>query len=420
MGFERAQVKQSVKQTMKRTRPSPMLVTLLFTMVVSVVTGIINGVLGTLLTGGSGDFATLLLEQIERGVDIEDALEWAVMDMLRGGPGFIFGMIVGGTVLSIIISIWQAVMNVGYSGYCLSMVRGENPQIEKIFCAFPRIGAVLVTRILTGLFVFLWTLLFSVIYAVAVVVVVYVAVNIDVVALAVLFVLVFTVLYAVSTIWVTMRYELVDFALMDRDLSGMEAINESKRLMKGRIGSAFVLQLSFFGWYFLLSMIIYIGVFVAVALVVAPLILAQPAGYDGTGTAMAGTVISIILALVVFVASVIGTTVLSLWLQPYATGCMARFYDWAKASAGGYAMGPGGYGPNGYGPGGYGPGGYGPGNGYGPGGWGGPGVPGGPASGGPGGYSWTPGPGSTSGTGAGSGGSSAPQPPAPPKDDPWK
>lgn len=389
MGFERAQAKRSVRQAMKMTRPSPMLTTLLFTMVVSVVTGMINGILGTALTGGAGNFSMTLLNYVERGYEVERAFERAVMDMLSGGPGFIFGMVVGSAVLSVIVSIWQSVMNVGYSGYALSMVRGENPKIEKIFCAFPKIGPVLVTRILTGLFELLWTLLVVAGYMVLFLGAMMAATVAESVALAVLLALAAVVYLTAGIIWVSMRYVLVDYVLLDKGLSGMEAIRENKRLMKGNIGRAFVLQLSFFGWYLLLMLIIYAGIFVAVLLV------GVQAAVGGDG---GGLVLSIVLALAVIGVAIIGTVALSLWLRPYVAGCMAKFYDWANGSVGGFAMGPGGYGPSG--------------------GWGGPGAPGGPASGGPGDYRWTPGPGSSSGTGAGNGGSLPPKPPTP-KDDPW-
>lgn len=402
MGFERAQIKRSVRQAMKMTRPSPMLTTLLFTMVVSMVTGVINGILGIVLPGGAGNFSVTLLDYMARGYELEEALNIAMLELYRRGPGVIISMAMASMALSVIVSLWQSVMNVGYSGYVLSMVRGENPKIEKIFCAFPKIGPVVVTRILTGLFIFLWTLLVSMVYLVAVFAVALVAANIDSAALMVLmllFMLVATVLYVIGVIWVTMRYALVDYVLLDKGLSGMDAVRESKRLMQGRIKDAFVLQLSFFGWYLLLMLIIYAGMFVAILMIGAQ---AAMGGDEG------GLILSILLALAVIGVAIIGTVALSLWLRPYVAGCMAKFYDWANGNVGGFAMGPGGYGS----------GGYGPGSGYGPGGgWGGPGTPDGPASGGPGGYNWTPGAGPSSGTGTGAGDGGA-LPPKP-KDDPW-
>ena len=85
----------------------------------------------------------------------------------------------------------------------------------------------------------------------------------------------------------------------------------------------------------------------------------------------------------------IGVEVMSLWLKPYVTGAMAKFYDWADGSAGSMQGGPSFDG-----------------------GWGDPGN-----------YTWNSGS-SGPGTGAGSGGG-FPPPPAPPKpprsprDDPW-
>lgn len=397
MGFERAQIKRSVRQAMKMTRPSPMLTTLLFTMVVSMVTGVINGILGIVLPGGAGNFSVTLLDYMARGYELEEALNIAMLELYRRGPGVIISMAMGSMALSVIVSLWQSVMNVGYSGYALSMVRGENPKIEKIFCAFPKIGPVLVTRILTGLFIFLWTLLVVAGYMVLFLGAMMAATLAESVALTVLLALAAVVYLTVGIIWVSMRYVLVDYVLLDKGLSGMEAIRENKRLMKGNIGRAFVLQLSFFGWYLLLMLIIYAGIFVAVLMI-------------GVQTAMGGDegglILSILLALAVIGVAIIGTVALSLWLRPYVAGCMAKFYDWANGSVSGFAMGPGGYGPGG---------------GYGPsGGWGGPGAPGGPASGGPGGYNWTPGAGPSSGTGTGAGdaGSLPPKPPTP-RDDPW-
>ena len=84
------------------------------------------------------------------------------MDFMSRGPGVLFSIAVVGLVMSIIVYLWQSVMGVGYEGYALALVRGEDPDAGKLFCAFPRIGGVLVTRILTGIFVFLWSLLLGV------------------------------------------------------------------------------------------------------------------------------------------------------------------------------------------------------------------------------------------------------------------
>ena len=361
VGYDRVQLKRDVKQAMRETRPRPMLVALLFSVIVSVGTGLINGILGRLLTGGMEDYSTMLAYYIQRGYAVDEAVEQIVLDLMSRGPGVMAAAGVGGIVVSILVSLWQGTMNVGYEGYALSMVRRENPDTGRIFCAFPRIGGVLVTRILVGVFTALWSLLLCL----GLLMVMFVAVAVDVPVLSALLVIVATVAMCLGIIWVTMRYALADYALLDQDLSGMDAVRESKRLMQGNTGKAFVLQLSFFGWYLLLFAIIYLGIFLAVIPVLASL------GANSSG----GVVASAGLALLTVGAAVIGGSVLMLWLRPYETGAMAEFYDWAKADADGASGGAG--------------------RGAAPGGWGGPTD-----------YTWNAGS-SGPGAGSGSGGGSA-------------
>ncbi len=380
MGYDRAQLKRDVKQAMRETRPRPMLVALLFGVIVSVGTWIINGVLGRLLTGGMGDYSSMLLYYIQRGYEWDEAMEQVVLELVSQGPGAMFAVIVGGVVVSILVSLWQGTMNVGYEGYALSMVRRENPDTARVFCALPRIGGVLVTRILVGVFTALWTLLLVGIFMAAGLAVTALAVAVDSEWLMYLFLVPAAVALGLGMIWVTMRYALTDYALLDQNLSGMDAVRESKRLMRGNTGKAFVLQLSFFGWYLLLFAIIYLGIILAVI----PIVVALGSGSSGGLVASSG------LALVVIAAVVIGASVLMLWLRPYETGAMAEFYDWARSSVDGVSGGWGG--------------------GAAPNGWGGPTD-----------YSWRTGPASGTGTGSnpGNGGGLPPRQPKSPKDDPW-
>lgn len=374
MGYDRARLKRDVKQAMRETRPRPMLVALLFGVIVSVGTGLINGILGRLLTGGTGDYSAMLAYYIQRGYDLDEAVEQAMLEMVSRGPGAIFAAAAGGAVVSILVSLWQSTMNVGYEGYALSMVRRENPDTGRVFCAFPRIGGVLVTRILVGVFTALWTLLLLVAFAAVGFGAVGLALAADSELLAFLLLLPASVALCLGIIWVTMRYALTDYALLDQDLTGMDAVRESKRLMRGNTGKAFVLQLSFFGWYLLLFVIIYLGIILAVIPIVAAL------GAGGSG----GLVASAGFTLLVIAAAVIGGSVLMLWLRPYETGAMAEFYDWARSDVDGASGGRG--------------------HGAQPGGWGGPAD-----------YSWRSGPVSGTGTGGGL----PPGQPKSPKDDPW-
>lgn len=138
MEYDRAQLKRSVRLAMKRASPSPMLVTLLFTVVVSVGTLLLNTIAGRLLTGGMNRYTALFLGYIGAGYDVEEAAEQMLLALLSQGPGIVLAAGVGSFVLSILISLWQSTMGVGYAGYALSMVRGENPTMGKdLLCHSP-------------------------------------------------------------------------------------------------------------------------------------------------------------------------------------------------------------------------------------------------------------------------------------------
>lgn len=378
MEFDRAQLKRSVKLSMKNTASRPMLVTLLFTVVVSAGTWLLNTVLGGLLTGNLGNWSTMILAYTQAGYELDEAVEQAMLTLLSMGPGAIFGVAVGGTVLSILVSLWQSVMNVGYEGWCLSMVRNENPPMGRIFGALSQFVPVFITRFLTGVFVFLWGLLVAVGYVVLFTVAFALAALTDSMVIAIPLILVAVAYLALGIIWVSVRYALVDYVLLDKGLSGMEAIRENKRLMKGNIGRVFLLQLSFIGWYLLMFVIIYAGIMLALI----PLIMQASAYSTGGLVAASG------FALVIIAVVVIAATVLMLWLRPYITGSMAKFYDWTQDRGDNVRHGP-------------------------------------DFGGGSSGwsehtdYTWSSGAGSGTGLGSGSGnGAPKPNPPKP-RDDPW-
>lgn len=373
MGYDRGQLKRDVKQSMKRS--GCMVVTLLFTIAVSAGTWLINTLLGGALTGGAGHIDQIVLYHMQLGRSVEEAVYIALLELFRRGPGALVSIILGGLALSIVVALWQSVMDVGYEGWCLGMVRRQDPPVSKIFGALPQIGPVLLTRVLTGVFELLLVLPLLFGYGA----VLFVAVFLNVPVLSQLLMLAGSAGFVLGALRVTMRYALVDYVLLDKGLSGMDAIRESKRLMQDNTGRGFVLQLSFAGWYALMIAMVYAGVM----LVLVPAAGAFVSGGSG------GWAAAVAPALFIAIVMAIGVEVMSLWLKPYVTGSMAKFYDWANGSAGSIQGGPsfdGGWGD-------------------------------------PGGYTWNSGS-SGPGTGAGSGGG-FPPPPAPPKpprsprDDPW-
>ena len=373
MGYDRGQLKRDVKQSMKRS--GCMVVTLLFTIAVSAGTWLINTLLGGALTGGAGHIDQIVLYHMQLGRSVEEAVYIALLELFRRGPGALVSILLGGLALSIVVALWQSVMDVGYEGWCLGMVRREDPPVSKIFGALPQIGPVLLTRVLTGVFELLLVLPLLFGYGA----VLFVAVFLNVPVLSQLLMLAGSAGFVLGALRVTMRYALVDYVLLDKGLSGMDAIRESKRLMQDNTGRGFVLQLSFAGWYALMIAMVYAGVM----LVLVPAAGAFVSGGSG------GWAAAVAPALFIAIVMAIGVEVMSLWLKPYVTGSMAKFYDWANGSAGSIQGGPsfdGGWGD-------------------------------------PGGYTWNSGS-SGPGTGAGSGGGfppppAPPKPPRSPKDDPW-
>lgn len=378
--YHRPQLKAAARQAMRGQRPHPMFVTFVFSILAGVGGQIISQILG-LVTGSTG-LNNLYIQAFMEYGDVDAAVQYALMSY--GPQRLIFALLVGGGLSTLLVALWQGLMRVGYSGFCLDMVRGRQPQTGALFRAFPQAGPVLITQLLVSVFRFLWTLLLGVGFAV--ILFVGALLFIEYAALFVLIALAAYLAFLVGIVWITLRYAMVDFLVADRGITGMEAIRESKRLMQGNIGKLFTLNLSFIGWYLLeVGVLLILGAAVLVPVVVS----AVQSGADSLAT----LAVSIIGALGLFAVAAIAIGVFNLWLTPYITGAQALFYDWTQGIDSTRPT-PGG----------------------GSGGWGQPTTPRQNTT-----YTWNPTPGPTSGTGIGPGSQDggAPKPPQSPKDDPW-
>lgn len=424
MVFDRVQLKMTAKQAMKFQRPHPMLITLLFVVLVNAGTWIIRQIMSFATADNP---LTQIMNMVMSGyADPEDVLEYLIYAY---DPGQMFvNMFISVFVVSILTSLWTGLMRTGYSGFCLGMVRGQQPQAGVLFNTLPLWAGVLLTQFLVALFTALWGMLFAVGTVVVISVLGAILVEISE-GLFVLFTLAALVVAVIGYVWVVLRYAMVNFIIADQGLTGMDAIRMSKQMMQGNISSLFTLELSFIGWYMLEGVIV-MFIYMAFAGSVAASLYGA-SGYDAMMTMSNGMRGLNTLTIVVTIA----TTLYSMWLTPYVTGTEALFYDTLRGArpmggCGGPA-GPGGYG----GQGGWG----GPGGPGAPGGWGGPGGPSGYGGQGGqggwgqqppqqnGGYNWTPTPGSSSGRGMGTGAQGGPRPPQPPqqppkapRDDAWK
>lgn len=391
MEYDRVRIKQSAKRAMRFQRPHPMLVTLLFIIIVNVVSQIVFSILGT--ASGGFDIARAYSSAVQGYSDPGYALQYVLLSF--SPQQLALALTVGVLITGIITALWSSLMHTGYTGFCLDMVRGRQPQTGALFSIFPQWADVLLTQFLAGLFRTLWLLLLSsgalMLFMAACVPAAFMlsSANADLPVLTVLIVVLFLVIYLAflaGYVLATLRYAMVDFLIVDRGLTGMEAIRESKRMMLGNTGRLFMLNLSFMGWY-LLEAVIAMAIAWGLLSAFHTSSLNDPVLFDGYRT---------------LVYLVVGS--FNLWLSPYITGTRALFYDHIQGvdstPPGGYGFGPSG-------------------------GWGQPQS--GPQEPQHFDYTWTPGP--TSGTGIGSGprdgGAGAPpQPPKPkppksPKDDPW-
>jgi len=102
----------------------------------------------------------------------------------------------------------------GILAYFLRTVRGERPELPVLFSGFSRLGVTIGLFIIAYVLVALWS-----------------------------------ILLIIPGIIAQLRYSMAYFILHDHpDMSALEAIRQSKEMMRGRKGKLFLLFLSFIGW----------------------------------------------------------------------------------------------------------------------------------------------------------------------------
>ena len=344
--YDRIRLKQAARQAMKAQRPHPMLVTFVFAAIGGIGGQILTQILG--MVTGSTSLNTQYFQAVWEYGDTDTALQYILM--AYGPQRLIFALLVGGGLSTLLVALWQGLLRVGYSGFCLDMARRRQPQLETLFRAFPQAGSVLLTQLLVFVFRFLWILLLLVGYFVVGFVGGMVADAIHVFLFVPVLLLDIAALL-LGILCVTLRYELVDFLIADQGLTGMDAIRESKRLMQGNYGRLFTLKLSFFGWYLL-----EIGVILAFLITGLLTFGLQLANAADSSDALAALVVPALGFLALFGLACIALSIFNLWLTPYVTGTKALFYDWTQGidstlppSGGGDGgwqdMGPDGLGP---------------------------------------------------------------------------
>jgi uncharacterized membrane protein len=117
------------------------------------------------------------------------------------------------------ITIFQSVLSTGFSIYALRLCRGEDAKLSNLLDGFGIILRLLGLFIVMYIFTYLWT-----------------------------------ILLIIPGIIASYRYRLALYLLIEHpEYRIMKCIRESKRLMRGRKGELFVLDLTFIGWSLLTS-----------------------------------------------------------------------------------------------------------------------------------------------------------------------
>lgn len=319
MNYDRKQLKRTAKALVHDTQPKVWVTTLFYVLLTTVAVQIITAVVPN------------------PWVNLGTAIQM-YPDYLAENPELLVSLLSaasGGMVLSLFVSVltslYQAVMNYGYRGYTLKVWRRETVAHTDLFSGFPMAGRVIGASILVEIFTFLWLMLMMLglimlVFAAA-------ALMAAVELLGIVVLIVAYVLLLIGILFVIYRYCLTPYFIMsDPEMGIMEAITASKMAMRGNYRKRLVLDLSFLGWSLLVALIqlaVYAVGFTAVFWGnFAPL--TYWIGQHGMSTSvlveMAG-IPGIVVLILVFVISL----PLNLWVSSYIRVADAGFFETVKA-----------------------------------------------------------------------------------------
>lgn len=193
MNINRAAIKLNAKNQMRAAKPHVCLVALVYYVIAWIL--------------------TYLSERI-MGLDAFRRVMYAAQDLdslyYYAAPAVTFW----GSLISLAISIVSATLTVGFTIYALHISRLQPAGVGTLFDGFAIFFRALWLNILMGIFIFLWSLLF-----------------------------------VIPGIIAAYRYRQAMYLLLDNpQMSALDCIRESKRMMVGRKWELFVLDLSFLGW----------------------------------------------------------------------------------------------------------------------------------------------------------------------------
>lgn len=215
--------------------------------------------------------------------------------------------------LYLLILLYTTVMNFGYQIWALRVYRRQQVGYGTLIDGFSMAGRVL----LMELYIFGCTLCWTLAFGTAAGLMLFMLGWLPPVLLVLLF---YGAVFGI-TLWISYRYALAPFLLMDRPEAGAIApVRESVAMMRGWKWEYFKLDFSFFGWY-LLNFLLSLGVELAFILP-AVLELLQATEVDP-----ALLINGLELPWTAALLSTLIQVPLSLWLKPYVAIAHAGFYQ---------------------------------------------------------------------------------------------
>jgi uncharacterized membrane protein len=197
---------------------------------ISLLATLVAGILGGLNTGSEFRLNTSQFKQLSE--NLPDRLGEpfvAVYGALRYASTELFGdssvlVIVYLVCLAIVLIVGSAV-RLGHNMFYIDLCNNRGTNFSTLFSRFTILGKAVGQRLYMGLFMFLWSLVF-----------------------------------VIPGIVAAYRYALAPYLLAQNpEMSGIDAVQESKELMRGHKWRLFCLDLSFIGWWLLCILTLGIG-----------------------------------------------------------------------------------------------------------------------------------------------------------------
>lgn len=317
MGYSLGQLKREVREDLRAARPSPVLVSLIWLVVSFVVIWVLHRVRTDSI---SDPFA--ILEQIRFFVgQFDDGVIGGqrLVEKLLGMSGQFVTFFGECFLYGVIIAAARWTFRYGYQGYCLHLMRGRQPGVLRLLCAFPKWGWVLISGFLMEVFVVMYALLILLVGALATAALLFFAADS---AWCTALIVGVWVLMAAWMVSILLSYSMTNYILLDEKVDGLDAIGLSKSMMRGRKCHLLVLLASFAGWLLIAALIA--GVVSWICSSVSPGSVIPGMDVDAiVGRLHGGIALPDVLVRLF-------TLPLMVWLCPYLVGAQAKFYDWMK------------------------------------------------------------------------------------------